>query len=322
LKINYVGYFNPFFYNGGGEMVMRSVLEAGMRKGHAISVSSVRPRRMAYDLTAQFDFLADVFNYPCTLKSRGAWLDFSSGFIQGIAENRPFIHFSNAYADVCNLGYLPCSGKANPVCPHKSIFNLPRNLAAKDFSAVCFAERSLVRSLFLNSRLNVFVSPLHHRVIYNILGMKNEVPEFIIKPVIDGSLFYNRNEKRDMEYLFVGVIGEAKGLAEMRRLFCNKDIHFIGKTAPGNRLDFGVHHGFVPYAKVPDFMNRARNFVFMPRWPEPQGRVVIEAALCGCNLVVNDNVGATSFPFDISDISNFRHATEEFWGRIEEMFNE
>jgi hypothetical protein len=64
-------------------------------------------------------------------------------------------------------------------------------------------------------------------------------------------------------------------------------------------------------------MNRAKNFVFLPRWPEPQGRVVIEAALCGCNLITNDHVGATSFPFDISDSSNFQNATEEFWEAIE-----
>jgi hypothetical protein len=64
-------------------------------------------------------------------------------------------------------------------------------------------------------------------------------------------------------------------------------------------------------------MNRAKNFVFLPRWPEPQGRVVVEAALSGCNLIVNENVGALSFPFDISNPENIRNAEELFWEELE-----
>jgi glycosyltransferase involved in cell wall biosynthesis len=66
-------------------------------------------------------------------------------------------------------------------------------------------------------------------------------------------------------------------------------------------------------------MNRAKHFVFLPRWPEPQGRVVIEAALCGCELVTNQNVGATSFPFDIRNPANFAQASNEFWDAIEQL---
>jgi hypothetical protein len=66
-------------------------------------------------------------------------------------------------------------------------------------------------------------------------------------------------------------------------------------------------------------MNRAKHFVFLPRWPEPQGRVVTEAALCGCQLITNQNVGATSFPFDIANPANFAGANDEFWDAIEKI---
>ena len=66
-------------------------------------------------------------------------------------------------------------------------------------------------------------------------------------------------------------------------------------------------------------MNRAKNFVFLPRWPEPQGRVVVEAAMCGCNLITNQNVGATSFPFDLANPANFAGAEDEFWSAIEQI---
>ena len=66
-------------------------------------------------------------------------------------------------------------------------------------------------------------------------------------------------------------------------------------------------------------MNRARNFVFMPRWPEPQGRVVVEAALCGCNLILNENVGADSFGFELDQPENLLDAEEEFWNELEQI---
>ncbi|WKJ92029.1 glycosyltransferase [Methylomonas montana] len=320
MKINYIGYFNPLIYSGGGEMVMRCVIESGMTRGHQFGISAVRPGDCNYSDSADLDLVADVFNYPGTLKSLGAWRDFSEGFIKKIVDTRPFIHFNNAYADVCNLGYLPCSGdNALEICPHKSPTHLLRNLAAKDFSAQCFSRNELVQRLFQHSKLNVFVSPLHHLICHKLLNLIEVAPSFIMKPVIDGKRFFNQNLDRDIDYLFVGIIGEAKGLNAMREQFSDKNIHLIGKLFPGTKLDFGIYHGHVPYDEIPHFMNRAKNFVFLPRWPEPQGRVVIEAALCGCNLIANDNVGAMSFPFDISCLENFRNATDEFWETIENL---
>jgi len=66
-------------------------------------------------------------------------------------------------------------------------------------------------------------------------------------------------------------------------------------------------------------MNRAKNFVYLPRWPEPQGRVVVEAALSGCNLIVNENVGAMSFPFDISVAENVEDSATIFWDELESI---
>lgn len=319
MKINYVGYFDPYRYSGGGEMVLHALLDAGKRRGHEISLTTVRGRRNDYDSSADLDFLADVFNYPGTFKSLGAWRGFRSGLLENIAYNRPFIHFNNAYTDVCDLGYLPCSGLSTKRCPYKSVTCIRRNIVARDFVTKCFGKKELTREMFSHSILNVFVSPLHMRVCYDILGLTTHHPYYIVKPIIDGGIFFSRQLKRDIDYLFVGVICEAKGLIAMRERFVGEDIHFVGKFAPDVRLDFGTHHGHVAYERVPEFMNRARNFVFLPRWPEPQGRVVVEAALCGCNLITNANVGATSFPFDIGNSVNFSNSADEFWETIEQL---
>jgi glycosyltransferase involved in cell wall biosynthesis len=261
--------------------------------------------------------VVDLFNYPHSLKSIGAWRDFPDTFRNKIIQRRNFVHLTNAYADVCNQPYLPCSGSASPVCPSKSMAHFGKNLVLKDFSLACFACNPKVRQFFTKSKLNIFVSPLHRDTSLKILKLDESVPSYILKPTVDASRFFNQNLERDIDYLFVGVIGEAKGLVEMRQYFFDKDIHLVGKLSPGVSLDFGVHHGSVSYDQVPNLMNRAKHFVFLPRWPEPQGRVVIEAALCGCKLITNDRVGATSFPFDISNPQNFNNPTQELWVEIE-----
>ena len=319
MKIDCLSYFNPLRYGGGGEMITRGLIEAGRRRGHTIRLRSVRPGVDEGTGTADLYWLVDVFNFPQTLKSRGAWLRFPPALLEYIAANRRFVHMSNAYVDVCNLGHLPCSGHTQDRCHYKSPTHLIHNLALRDFGQQCFAVDPLVRKLFALSSLNVYLSPLHQRTIEGILGYPRGQASFVLKPMIDGALFYNQHRERDIDYLFVGVIGEAKGLAAMRERFRHADIHFIGKIGPGEKLDFGTYHGSVTYAEIPNFMNRARHFVFLPRWPEPQGRVVTEAALCGCQLITNQNVGATSFPFDIANPANFAGANDEFWDAIEKI---
>ena len=319
MEIKCLSYFHPFHFGGGGEMVSRTLIEEGRRRGHTIRIQSVRPKIDEGGNDADLYWLVDVFNFPQTLKSRGAWLRFPPAVLEGIAEQRPFIHMSNAYADVCNLGYLPCSGDFTAHCQYKKPLNLVHNLALRDFGQSCFGLDPLVRKLFSRSALNIYVSPLHQRVIENILEATSLPESFVLKPMVDGAVFYDRKGERDIEYLFVGVVGEAKGISVMRKLFRGADIHFVGKIAPEERLDFGTYHGSRPYHEIPEFMNRAKHFVFLPRWPEPQGRVVIEAALCGCKLVTNQNVGATSFPFDIANAANFVDADEEFWVAVERL---
>ena len=320
MKINYISMFDPSAHHGGGEMIAWDVIKSGRLRGHTFTISSARPKvRFEFDESAEMDLLVDVYNYPATVKSMGAWKDLPEGLLDKVLGRNRFMHMSNAYVDVCNLPYLPCSGESNPICRHKSPLKLLRNIPAKDFSVDCFSRGKQVQDLFSKSRLNIFLSPLHRDTCLKILNLESSPPNFVLKPTVDKKLFFNMGIERDIDYLFVGVIGESKGLNELRREYSNKNIHFAGRVYPGEKLDFGTYHGAVPYEKIPHLMNRAKNFVFLPRWPEPQGRVVIEAALCGCKLLTNGYVGATSFPFDIGNPENFNNATEDLWKAIEEL---
>ena len=320
MKINYISYVDPNDHQGGGEMIAMDVINAGRKRGHTFSFSTVRPSyRIEYDELADLDIVVDLFNYPGTLKSFGAWRDFSDKFKENIIHRNRFIHYVNAYTDICNESYLPCSGDSIATCPSKSTMKFMRNIAVRDFSKACFSTQSYVRDFFIKSKLNIFLSPLHRDISLKVLNLDYEPPSFLLKPTVDSRRFFNQHLNRDMEYLFVGVIGEAKGLKQMRERFYNADIYFAGKLYPGTRLDFGTYLGSISYQEIPNLMNRAQNFVFLPRWPEPQGRVVIEAALCGCNLITNDLVGATSFPFDISKPENYSNSTQDLWEAMERL---
>jgi len=317
MKINVVSYLNPYKYLGGGEMVSRSLIEFGKQRGHSFTFTSARDRNRQYNADADFDLLIDIFNYPETLKSRGAWIQLDPDFFRQIVLNRPFVHMTNAYADVCNLGYLPCSGNQSDTCVHKSPLNITRNVAARDFSKQCFSLNPLVRQTYLNSLANIYVSPLHQKISAGVLGIDDADKAIVARPIIETDNFYNRGLERDIENLFVGVISEAKGFYEMRDRFAGQEIVLVGDVHPGVKVDFGTHLGKLPYDQIPELMNRAKNFVFLPRWPEPQGRVVVEAALSGCKLVVNENVGATSFPFDIANPENMKDSKRIFWEELE-----
>jgi len=73
----------------------------------------------------------------------------------------------------------------------------------------------------------------------------------------------------------------------------------------------------VPQEQMPLLLNRARNYVHLPRWPEPFGLIVAEAALCGCNLIVNENVGAISWKLDLADPAVYEDSCGRYWNELE-----
>jgi len=319
MRINLLSFLDPRIYGGGGEMISRRVFEVGLQRGHDIRIVSVRPRSREMHERPHLSLLIDVFNFGHTLRSLGAWRAFGQRFLEDAITIAPFVHLTNAYVDVCNLPYLPCNGKRRGLCPAKPGLSVLNRLTINDWGNECFATRTLVKKLYEQSVLNVYLSPLHRRVTETLLDIKDMPPSYILRPLIDTKRFRNLGIERDIDYLFVGVIGEAKGLDAMRERFRDKDIYFIGRCASGVKLDFGHHLGHVSYEQVPYFMNRARNFVFMPRWPEPQGRVVAEASLCGCSIIGNENVGALSFDMELSSPDSYLGVEEEFWQTIERL---
>lgn len=309
LKINFMAQINPLKVSGGGEMINRELIEAGTRLGHEIRVCSAFPEvENDFFIEADIYLLSDINNQPAA-KNRLEWR-----LVADIINNKPYVHLDNAYVDICDLPYLPCNGETDGEhCPYKKGLSFLRRSRLKRRG--CFAADS--RKLYENSLLNVFLSPLHRRTVQHIIGVNSVGDFFELRPTVDTSIFADQHRKRDIDNLFVGPLNEAKGLEAIKRMFPDGNVVVVGPNSLRPDDVFGYRVGKVAYEDIPDYMNRAVNFVFLPRWPEPMGRVVVEAALCGCNLVTNDNVGAISFDFDIGDPVNLRGAADEFWKRVE-----
>lgn len=319
MKINFVSFLDPRVFDGGGEKVSLSLLESGIALGHDIRVSSVRPHKLFTHKNADLTFFVDIFNHGHTFKSFGAWRHFDENFLSSLMV-KPFIHMASAYADICNLPYLPCSGNKYNLCLFKPPLNPLRRLLIKDWGNKCFSEKKIIKDLHNNALLNIFLSPLHLKMIERVLGQTLRNNAYLLPPIIDTSIFYNQNIERDIDYLFVGVIGEAKGFNTMKELYFDKNIYLIGRKEDNVNLNFGVHIPHIPYSNVPQYMNRSKNLVMLPRWPEPQGRVVSEAALCGCKIIGNDNVGALSFNADLANPEFYKNVELTFWNEVVKKF--
>lgn len=300
MKINFVSFLNPYRFNGGGELDNRMIIDTGRKLGHDIRLYSrvnnkyinrlIRPKAK-YHTSPDLWILADIFNVP------EYGLSYPKGFLEQIIDNEPFIHFDNAYVDICSKGALPCGG-------NKSLCS-------------CSGGYKLSHDLYAKSILNVFLSPLHSTTINKLLGNKFIDKSFIVKPLVDPRRFFISNAERDFDYIYVGTISNYKGYQNIKKRFSGeKNFLFIGSNATGEKL-FGKHIEFIDNSELLHYLNRAKNFVHLPEWKEPMGRTIIEAALCGCNIISNDNVGACSFDFDISNPVNIEDSAEKFWEHIQ-----
>lgn len=306
MKVNFVSYLNPEKFSGGGEKIALAVISEMRKRGWKVRLVSARPLRFSYHCKADITVLCDIDNrsaYP----TNNNFFRIPEFFVRHVMTcGLVTVHYSNAYVDLCRHDYLPCNGEITR----------------------CKCVKALEpRVGLLNSMVDmgVYLSPLHKKTSLKVLKNFHITPPKkleVMGPCIDTKIFKNYSINRDIDYLFVGVIGEAKGLSEIRQKYGDKDIHFIGKIEDGQTLDFGTYHGVLPYDEIAKYMNRAKNFIFLPRWNEPQGRVVHEAALCGCNILGNENIGATSFNFDIANPKNYDGHVERIIDSIELMFHE
>ena len=320
MKINFVSHRNPFHYYGGGEQITNIIISEGRRRGHDIRIVSMKPKKLRYisRLRKHRDpdlwMLFDVFNCPEERKH------FSRGFIEKIMCSGKYVIGQNAYVDICYLNALPCNGAIGDGthCVEKkdNYFGVRGNKSGWK-NGYCPVNDN--RKLFESALLDIFLSPLHASVFHEIYTkIKNKT--FILKPLIkDIEKFRDLNKKRDIKYASYGGMSETKGFYNIIERFPVEEICFFGSSGHLSEMqNYGKVIGRIPYEEMPEFLNRIEYYIHMPRWPEPHGLIVNQAALSGCKLITNDMVGALTHDFEITDRAAYKNNAAELWEKLEE----
>lgn len=281
----------------------RLLIEVGRRRGHQITISPWLRRRaqrllrrvnMARHVPVDWD--ADLF-VLANIRNQGPRHDrFPETIVDRALSTGSAVILADAWVDVCELD-LPCEGNRDR-CP-----------------VTC--SRAFANKLYGAARVAVFVSPMQRRLIESVIDVP--LPNAVIysRPQIDTSLFRPLGMKRDIDVLYVGSINKAKGYENLIERFGPDRLTFVGPNYLDEPIQ-GTWLGPMAYENLPEIYNRARTFAHLPKWSEPMGRTVVEAALSGCELVLNDRVGVTSYePQDWQEPSRVQDNAELFWSDLE-----
>jgi hypothetical protein len=170
-------------------------------------------------------------------------------------------------------------------------------------------DEALTRWLVGNAT-NVFTSPLHADRFPWFNGSR---PDFhLIPPPVDLKPFVEARERSQ------GRAG-AVSVAPWRGWGKNPYLTQQWAAQTGTRVDYfgggqlappGSQQ--VPYDQMPDLLARYRTFVYLPSAIEPFCRVAAEAYAAGCEVVVNNLVGARHY-LNEENIGLVDTSREAFW---------
>ena len=297
MLIYYLTGYPPDGDTGGGGYGNRSLINAGRSLGHTIRIYSEEgtvPR-----------FKTPTFLWLCDMNGR-----FSLEYLRNLTNNWhvPFIIQDDGYQNLCPQPtgeYRLCFQDMDPMedwgpipldiwkCPEDQLY---------DCREVC--RYRLMRALTDHCIASHSVSPMHGAIWANLFpALRGK--QIIEQPQIDVDLFrptyppgtYNRITGT---YLYVGTIAKGKGYLaccdyvdrQGGTLYTAGDIHHTIRPD-----QVRGYQGHVPHDRLPLLYSQCEYVIHLPEWQEPQSMVFTEALLCGCDVIVNDRVGAASYPW-------------------------
>lgn len=200
-----------------------------------------------------------------------------------------------------------------------------------DYSFTLPGRKGFFINLFQHSICNIFLSPLHLNEHLSQIPIQN-AKNLVMASPMNVDLFRNMNIERDMDFIYVGRISPVKGIMNVlitAAVNPDKTFYFVGsgpvekmvKEVPNCRL-----LGEIPHEKMAEIYSRAKFLIHLPIWKEPFGQIVVQAKLCGCSLILNQNVGAVSFSWFFSDDNKLREILRnipfEGWETIRKIYEE
>lgn len=180
-----------------------------------------------------------------------------------------------------------------------------------------------------NALLNVFISPMQLEIYQRFTVIKQE-NSMILPPPKDMSSFININKVEDRihDVLYLGDISKARGIYESIDI-CKKNdwnIHFVGPWVDKELVKELQDNNFkvdkeIDNDKVAGLMNQYKYFIYVPNLIDSFCFKVVEAELCGCELLVDHyRIGRFSYnhsPEDLKDMISNSHI--QLANKVEEL---
>jgi glycosyltransferase involved in cell wall biosynthesis len=302
VKVTWLTYLDPFVFSGGGELHNRLLIEVGRERGHLITISPwlrERPqravrriglhRRLMVDWSADLFVLANIHNIP----QRSDRIP--GGILDRALEGGRAVLLADAWVDTCPFD-MPCDGD--------------RSRCRVD------CRREWTNRAYAAAMAAVFVSPMQRRMIEAVLDVPLP-PVIYSRPQFDTTVFRDNGAERTIDVLYVGTIERKKGYQNLLERFGPARMTFVGPNVLGEPVA-GTYLGPIAHDRLPEIYNRARIFAHLPEWNEPMGRTVVEAALCGCEVVTNERVGVLSYDLaEWTDPAVVATNATRFWEDLE-----
>lgn len=189
-----------------------------------------------------------------------------------------------------------------------------------------FKRQNVSAPFFLQSRLNIFISPDHLKRHMNTFGGDVAKRSCVLPLAIDTALF-NPCEGAERP-LGTVLVPNYKKCGENVDDFMKSNAAYkyavIGQVAKLPALEV-EHLPRVTNDQMPKYYSRFEKMVHLPYDSWAGERIIFEAALCGCEVVTNKNAGHMSWKYDLSDRVSLKKELDEapftFWKEIEQCLS-
>jgi len=192
-----------------------------------------------------------------------------------------------------------------------------------------FLNNKRFPDIFDKSLLNLFMSKKHLQVCTNKIGHTIPKSNYVISP-IDTDLFYIGKNKIANMVVWTGHD------TPVNKGFTKNVLPYVKDNPQLDFKMFGIFKehdntntpdnmeiiGEVKQEIFAEYLRKAEYLMAVPNWIEPSGRSVFEGLLCGCDLIVNNNIGILHEDIDFNDyeeIKRMAHSENKFWKLVEEI---
>lgn len=233
----------------------------------------------------------------------GPALLWAGGLYKQQGGNTPVVVYLNNYTPGMNLAHREYSES-------RGVEKMKKQIADTIYTTKCYVwEKTIGRSLVKKIDAVVSDSPIVKNI-YENFGYRAQrsfvCPEFIDVVTHGNTTSTPPFTKKDGELhvLYAGRLTHDKGvdiLVKASTLSTHQKIvvHIVGKGPQKKYLEAlaqqapNIHfYDWVDQATMRDFYTHADVFVHPCRWPEPFGRTIVEAMMCGLPIVTTSHSGS------------------------------